>query len=941
MDEGGAGSRERDTEPSVERRGDQASHLLTFLIADVRGYTSFTEEHGDQAAARLAERFANLTDEIVTAWRGRVIELRGDEALAVFDSVRDALHAGVDLQTRFTDPSGGAFPIEVRIGIDVGDAIPVRGGYRSGALNRAARLQSIARPGEVLTTDMVVSLARKTEGLVTLDRGETRLKGFTDPVKVFQVAAEDSVPAEVSKFSVQPPPQTNLAPQQTRFVGREPETEEVVALLESADIRLLTLTGPGGIGKTRLAIRASEVAAGSFEDGVFFVPLASARDSASVFQLIALALGVEETTSPSPAVVSHYIGSKHLLLILDNFEQVVADAPQLAQLIAACPGLRILVTSREVLRLYGEQEYRVPPLRVPTAGDLMAFAEIAEFESVRLFLDRVSLRQPGFALTEENASAIAEVCRRLEGLPLAIELAAARIKVFPPHLLLLRLDDRLGLLTGGSRDLPSRQQTLRNAIAWSYDLLDASEQVLFRRLAVFVGGCTLEAAEQVCNRAGDLQIDVLDGLESLVDKSLVQQYEGPGPAGYPEARFVMLETIREFALEQLERSGEFDDLRRRHAGYFSSLAEQSYLKLVNAARDPWRAMWNVEWGNLRAMLQWSLEARRPEIGLPAAGFLWVWCWLDGPIEIRDWVERLLAMPEAQKPSRARGWGLGAAALLAWHTGDLERVRDLSAPVVETARACGDDILLAGVLMIAATLDESARPLIEEARALFRAQGNVFGVGFAAVAGVRSLLAEGDTATLQSWLDEALQDFRRTGDVFGQGLVLRTAGTLAVGARDLHTGRAYLVEALDRFRAMREKRYLPLVLLTLGGISRLLGDVERAADEFREALDFVYRYTGRGNLASCIEGLAAVAVEKGEMERAARLLGAARKMRDSSGSVPFPIGEVFNAGIEERCRASMDAETFVRLWTEGSWMEEREAVQLALHVDPMDVWQPCG
>lgn len=926
------------TEGQAVESGEQeeASQLHTFLIADIRNYTNFTEEHGDEAAARLAARFADLASDTVSTRRGQVVELHGDEVLAVFDSARDALHAGVDLQARLIDERDSDLPLEVRVGVDAGDAVPVKGGYRSGALNRAARLQSIAQPGEVLASDMVIALARKMEGLVTLDRGEAQLKGFSDPVKVFQVVAEDRVPAEVPKFSARRAPPTNLSPQQTSFVGREPETNEVVALLTSSHVRLLTLTGPGGIGKTRLAIRTAETVAESFDDGVFFVPLASARDVDSVLHSIVQALGVDESTVPNPAAMKNYIGTRQMLLVLDNFEQVIVAAPQVAELIAACPRLTVLVTSREVLRLSGEQEYRVPPMDIPDPGDPVEPAALEQYESVRLFLDRVSMRQPEFALTEENAAAVAEICRRLDGLPLAIELAAARIKVFPPPALLARLDHRLGVLTGGSRDVPSRQKTLRNAIAWSYDLLEPPEQVLFRRLAAFVGGCSVDSAEAVCGDAGDLEIDVLDGLASLVDKSLVQQHEGPGPEGYVDSRFVMLETIREFARDELAKSGELDDLQRRHAEYFLSLAEQTYDRLMSAERDPWRDLWNVEWGNVRAILQWSVEGRHPDVGLLLAGLLWVWSWLDGPVEMRDWVEKLLAMPEAEAPARARGWGLGAATLLAWQTGDLDRVLELSTVTLDTARASGDEKLIPGALAVVVSLDPSARSLVDEARERFRAQNNDFGIGFATVAGVPALLANGEAATLQRWLNECLSEFQRTGDIFGQGLILRTLGTLAVRDRALHNARRCLLEALERFRSMHERRYVPLVLLTLGGISRLLGEDDRAADEFREALDFVLRYTSGGNLASCIEGLAAVALDRGDTERAARLLGAARSLRESSRSVAFPMGEILNAGIEEAGRTSLDTDTFARLSAEGSRMEEREVVELARSVTSAEV-----
>jgi hypothetical protein len=384
-----------------------------------------------------------------------------------------------------------------------------------------------------------------------------------------------------------------------------------------------------------------------------------------------------------------------------------------------------------------------------------------------------------------------------------------------------------------------------------------------------------------------------------------------------------------------------EELRRRHAEYFLSLAEENYHSLIGAGRGPWLDLWGGEWGNVRATLQWSLETRHPEIGLLLVGMLWVWCWLDGPVELRDWVERLLAMPEAQEPTRARGWGLGLAAVLAWNVGDMERAPALSDLAVEVARSAGDERLMAGVLPMAAAISDSARPVVEEARARFRRLNDPFGVGFSTVAGVRSMLAEGEVATLHAWLNESLDDFRRTGDVFGQGLVLRTLGTLAVGARQFEIGRAYLMEALEQFRTMREKRYVPLILLTLGGISRSLGEDRRALDEFREALVFVYRYTGRGNLASCVEGLAGVALDGEHRELAARLLGAAHRLRDSSHSVSFPMGEVLNVGVEERLRASMEPDAFMRHFTDGYALREEQIVQTALDYASGNTTLPWG
>ncbi len=923
-------------------RNGEASELRTFLIADVQGYTRFTEEHGAEAAARLATRLADMADEVALRYQGRVIELRGDEVLAVFSSARDALHAAVELQNRVADAPRDELAFELRVGIDAGDAVPVRGGYRSGALNRAARLQSVARPGEVLASDVVVGLAGTTAGLTYLDRGEVRLKGLARPVKVFQAVAEDRVPDEVPRFSVAKPPPTNLPVQPTRFVGREREVDQVTALVQRGDVRLLTLTGPGGIGKTRLALRASETAAPRFDDGVFCVTLAPVREGDSFFQAIAQALDVSEIGGQSGLTsVQNFLRGKRLLLLLDNLEQIADAAGPVAELILDFPRLTVLATSRSALHVYGEHEYLVPPMSVPEPDAPARPDDLIQHESVRLFLDRVSMMQPGFAVTEENATSIAEICYRLDGLPLAIELAAARIKVFPPRILLARLDHRLQVLTRGSSNLPTRQHSLRDAIAWSYDLLTEPEKALFRRLSVFTGGCTLESAEAVCNASGDLAIDVMDGLASLVDKSLLRQHEGPGPAGYPDSRFTMLETIREFAAEQVRAGEELDNLHRYHAEYFLSLAERSYPKLMSAERDPWREMWNVEWDNLRSMLSWSVEASRPDAGLPMAGFLWVWCWLDGPLEVRGLVERLLAMPEAQEPTCERGWGLGAAASLAWHTGDLEKVPVLGAMALEIARSCDDERLLPGALLLAVRPDASARRLLEESRARYRAEGNVFGHGFAAVAGVRSLLAVGEQSILQDWLREALADFRRTRDVFGQGLVLRAMGMLAIYASHLPEGRDYLLEALECFRSMHEKRYVPLVLLNLGGVSRLLGEPVRAEVEFREALTFVHTFTSRGNLASCLEGLAGAAFDQGRKKRAVQLLAAAQRLRESGHSVPFPMAEILNSGLDRVILALTESEAIEPSGGHRGDMTEEEAIAAALEMRAIDIPRSRG
>ncbi len=366
--------------------------------------------------------------------------------------------------------------------------------------------------------------------------------------------------------------QSNLPAQLTPLIGRVQEVETACALLQRSDVRLLTLTGPGGVGKTRLGLQVVTDLLDVFADGVFFVPLVSLNNPDLVIPTIAQTLGLGEAGDrPLTEHLKAYLQDKHLLLLLDNFEQVVVAAPLLTELLESCPGLKALVTSREVLRVRGEHEFPVLPLALPDLSHLPGIEALSQYAAVALFLQRALAIKPDFQMTNTNARAIAEICARLDGLPLAIELAAARVKLLPPQKLLARLESRLQLLTRGARDMPERQQTLRNTIKWSYDLLDAEEQQLFRRLSVFVSGCTLEAAESVCNVADGLPLNVLDGVTSLIDKSLLQQVEHPGD----ELRLIMLGTIREYGLECLAASGEEETTRSAHAEYYLALAEEA------------------------------------------------------------------------------------------------------------------------------------------------------------------------------------------------------------------------------------------------------------------------------------------------------------------------------------------------------------------------------
>jgi predicted ATPase/class 3 adenylate cyclase len=604
-----------DIDPPV--RSDMSAAVLTVLIADMRGYTRFTAEHGDAQAARLAGRFAGLAREVIEEFEGRVVELRGDEALCMFPSARNALRASISIQQRFAAAAESGPSLPLGIGLDAGEAVPVEGGYRGGALNLAARLCSLAGAGEVFASQTVIELARKTEGLMCVDRGTVRLKGLSTPVRVFQIAPEGGLSEELPPLQPSPTGHpTNLPDEPTAFIGRESEVAAVSELLHRPTVRLVTLTGPGGTGKTRLALRISSMLLGDFDSGVFFTSLGSVANPALVASSIAQALALREIVGRSPQeTVSEFLDDKHLLLVLDNFEHLLEASSLVAALLDSCPSLHILVTSRSPLRLAREREFMVPPLSIPDIHRLPPLDELSRYEAVALFVDRAQAVGAGLAVTVENARDIVEVCRRLDGLPLAIELAAARVKIFPPRALVGRLSSTLQLLAGGPHDLPARQRTLRGAIDWSYGLLTEGEKTLFARLSVFSGGCTLEAAEAICDADHDFPVNALDGISSLIEKSLLRQ------VGEDEARFLMLETIREYSLERLTSSGEADSLRRRHAEFFLELARSDEQEAEAQPATVWVGHLQNERDNLRAALRWVIDdeperARAPEESVP-------------------------------------------------------------------------------------------------------------------------------------------------------------------------------------------------------------------------------------------------------------------------------------------------------------------------------------
>ncbi len=678
----------------------------------------------------------------------------------------------------------------------------------------------------------------------------------------------------------------------TPLVGRDPETAAVRGLLLQEGARLVTLTGPGGVGKTRLALRVAAEAAAGFADGVCFVPLAAVADPGLVPAAVARALGAHEPGDrPVLAALAGLLRDRHLLLVLDNVEQVLAAAPAVAELLAGCPRLAALATSRAALRLSGEREVPVPPLALP---DPRSAGDPAAAEAVRLFVQRAQAARPGFALTDADARAVAEICRRLDGLPLAIELAAARCKILSPRELLARLDRRLDLLAGGPRDLPARQRTMRDAVAWSHDLLAADERALFRRLAVFAGGFGFDGAAAVAGAAGGLALGVFEGVAALVDHSLVRPAdEADGPDGEP--RFAMLETIRAYGLERLAESGEEGAIRDAHARHLLALATDARARFEGPERAAVRERVTREHDDLRAALGWAVGRGDAETAQRlSAELARFWVVLGHVAEGRAWLDRAVALDGPATPV-TRADALCWAAQFATHQSDPDRAERLA---TEAAAVSGAASYGLGEAMARHQLGQAA-------------------------------LRRGDPAAADALYAAAVARFRALGEPVWEGAALRDLGVEA-GVRGEH-GRAtgYHEAALAVWRRLDHPWGVPAALRDLADEALCRGDAAAALPLYRESLERWRRLGEALHVAGALLGPAAVALRAGRAEAAARLLGASEALHEAIGAVPpaeLPGG--LGKGADE-ARAALGEAAFAAAWAAGRALTPEAAIDEAL------------
>jgi predicted ATPase/class 3 adenylate cyclase len=963
---------------------DFPSGTVTFLFTDVEGSTRRWEQDSMAMRTAIVRHFA-LLDEAINANNGVRFKIIGDAVQAAFPTALDAVLAAVAAQRALVAEDWGALgPIPVRMAIHTCAATPHDGDYLSPALNRLARLLAAGAGGQILLTEATRQLVRDLSPagmpLQLVDLGEHRLRDLRESEHVFQLTAP-GLPSDFPPLNSLDRQTHNLPSQLTPFIGREALAAEIRDRLEQPGVRLLTLTGPGGAGKTRLALHVAADLVDAYADGVWFVPLAPVISAGMVAGTIAGALGIRESAAESiETTLRDYLRPRRVLLVLDNFEHVVAASSLVADLLSYCPDIQVLATSRARLHISGEHELPIPSLELPPLAGAVRLDDALASEAVRLFVDRARAVQSNFELTEDNAETVVAICRRLDGLPLAIELAASRVRLLPPKAILARLDSRLTLLTGGGRDRPERQQTLRGAIAWSHDLLDRSQQILFRRLAVFAGGWTLDAADTIVGFGTDPPIPVFEGLDALHDSSLIRLQESSDEDAAADPRFAMLQTIHEFATEQLVASGELAQVKENHAAWFLDLAIEAEPHLSGPSAVSWLDRLESDHDNLRAALDWLRGRGDGERAATLAAALWRFWWLRGNVaEGRDQLETALAV-DGSTTSAARATALDGAGVLAETQGDYDRAEEFHGEALALSRERGDTTGITralgnlGVVAFDRGDDERATTLLEESLALAREIGSQLLVATALNDLASVALNRGHLDRAESLYQESLAlrrkvasgseiarslnnlggvavdrgDFDRACKLFAESVSLyRDAGDrwgaagallgLAVanhGQGDALRAATMLEESLSLFREVGDRRSAALAALNLADALRDGDDLTQAGVHYRDALAEFGAIEDRALVAGGLRGLGSVMVRERQFEEAARLLGASSALTpdvdSGSGEAASEIATL-EADLNA-IRRALGEDVFAAAWNAGRALSPEAAVQVALSSD---------
>ncbi len=907
---------------------------VTFLFTDIEGSTTLLQRLGDRRYAEVLAEHQRLLRDAFAKGNGHEVDTQGDAFLVAFPRARDALAAAVAAQQALTKhrwPDGAS--LRVRMGLHTGEPVSGTGGYVGLDVHRAARICSAGHGGQILLSHAVEVLAARDlpPDVALRDLGMHRLKDLRESEHLLQVVHPD-LPIDFPPLKSLDVLPNNLPVHLTTFIGREHERGEIKRLLTTT--RLLTLTGSGGAGKTRLALAAAAEAVDAFADGVWLVELAPITDPTLVPKAVASVLRVPEQPGRSLSdTLVDFLRSKTLVLILDNCEHLLTACTTLADvLIRASRTLRILATSREGLGIAGEVTYRVPSLSLPNLQQPTDPEGCLQYEAVRLFAERATLSKPSFTITRANAQAVAEVCHRLDGIPLAIELAAARLNILSVEQILARLADRFRLLTGGSRTALPRQQTLRAVMDWSYGLLAEPERAVLRRLSVFVGGFTLEAAEAVSGN-GDVDAgNILDLIAHLADKSLIIADDQDGGM-----RYRLLETVRQYGRDRLLEEDDAAKVRTRHRNFFLALAEDAEPGLFGADEVALVELLETEHDNLRAALAWSLETCDADPGLRLAAALGTFWYRNGHwTEGREWLTRTLEAGGGVG-SAVRAKAQSAAASLAWAQGDLALARTLGHQALALRRQLDDKRGIAGALRGLGSTSlfsgELAQAMAhyEEGLRLSREIGDRFGVasalqGIGWVAITRRTYPEAARAA-----EESLALYRAVGFQRGIAQALGILGIVASVERDDARAVALLEDSLEIYRKVKDRDGIAMGQALLGHAVRVAGDHRRAARLFQNCIH-ENKEMGNRRVFFPLEELALISASRGDAERAARLLGAVEALRKARSIPPMGVSTFVDRseGLAA-VRATLGDAQFAVALAEGRTMTREQAIEYALSV----------